>query len=64
MADPCKRRGTYVLSFAAFKLSRNCMPLAVVVSTVSVLAFDSACAQGLHCQQASLSYPRMWLSLR
>jgi hypothetical protein len=47
----------YVLSFAAFKLSRNCMPLAVVVSTVSVFAFDSACAQGFRCQQACPSCP-------
>jgi hypothetical protein len=39
------------------------MPLTVVVSTVSVLAFDSACAQGIHCQQARPSHPHMWLSL-
>jgi hypothetical protein len=44
---------TYVLSFADFKLSRNCRPLAVVVSAVSVLAFDSACARAIQRQQSS-----------
>jgi hypothetical protein len=43
---------TYVLSFADFKLSRNCRPLAVVVSTVSVFVFDSACAQSIQGQQS------------
>jgi hypothetical protein len=62
-SSPGQGRGTYVLSFAAFKLSRNCMPLAVVVSTVSVLAFDSACARGFHCQQACPSHLHMWWSL-
>jgi hypothetical protein len=44
--------GTYVLSFASFKLSRNCRPLAVVVSGVSALACDdSPCTQASHCQR-------------
>ncbi len=35
--------GTYVLSLAAFKLSRNFKPAVVVESTDSAFEFDSAC---------------------
>lgn len=54
---------TYVLSFACFKLSRNCRPLVVVDSAVSAFAFDSACTQTAHCQQARPSCPSVLLSL-
>jgi len=47
--------GTHVLSFACFKLSRNCRPLVVVVCVVSAFAFDSACTRAVHCQQACTS---------
>jgi len=47
------RDGTYVLSFACFKLSRNFMPAAVVEATVSDFALVSTCTQAILCQQSS-----------
>ena len=39
--------GTYVLSFACLKLSKNFKPWVLVDSAVSVFAFVSACAQAV-----------------